>query len=271
MTAAARRPHNRRLADTTRPMPHTSPVPLEARVRGEDGFRNRGAEVTRMEAFLDAAFAFAVTLMVISIDEIPKSREELMAALKSVPAFGASFLLIALFWRGHADWSRRYGINDRASQRHGLLLVFLVLVFIYPLRMVFGAFFDWATGGWLPANLSMGSADDVRFLFVVFAIAFGSMGGVLLMLHVHAWRVRGTLALDALETVLTRLAVVRWSMIPLFALVSLALATWMPVIPGHSWTFALPGCVFFGLHITQVALRLRENRLVAQLAPEVAR
>ncbi len=29
-----------------------------------DGFRNRGGQATRLEAFVDAAFAFSVTLLV---------------------------------------------------------------------------------------------------------------------------------------------------------------------------------------------------------------
>ncbi|MCB1643573.1 MAG: DUF1211 domain-containing protein, partial [Xanthomonadales bacterium] len=46
----------------------------------------RGQQVTRLEAFVDAAFAFALTMLVISIDEIPGNRAELVQALKGVPA-----------------------------------------------------------------------------------------------------------------------------------------------------------------------------------------
>ena len=37
----------------------------------ENDFRLRGLEMTRIEVFVDAAFAFAVTLLVISFDAIP--------------------------------------------------------------------------------------------------------------------------------------------------------------------------------------------------------
>ena len=33
------------------------------------GFRLRGLEMTRLETFIDAAFAFSVTMMVISVDK----------------------------------------------------------------------------------------------------------------------------------------------------------------------------------------------------------
>ncbi|MDQ2701254.1 MAG: TMEM175 family protein [Pseudomonadota bacterium] len=59
---------------------------------------NRGREVTRIETFVDAAFAFAVTLLVISFDAIPDSAQALVQALKGVPAFAASFALLAMLW-----------------------------------------------------------------------------------------------------------------------------------------------------------------------------
>ena len=42
----------------------------------------RGDKVTRLEAFVDAAFAFAVTLLVISGDQTPTSIDMLQQALK---------------------------------------------------------------------------------------------------------------------------------------------------------------------------------------------
>jgi len=232
--------------------------------RDEDGFFHRGAEVTRIEAFVDAAFAFAITLMVISIDQIPDNIGALRQALKAIPSYAASFLLIALFWRGHADWSRRYGLDDRISQRLSLLLVFLVLIFIYPLRMVFDALFSWISGGWLPTTFTLEGVSDLRLMFAVFALAFGSMGLASGLLYLHAWRRREAIGLDALERDLTRHAMLRWAIIPLFSLASLALALWMPVIPGMPWTAALPGCIFFGLHGVQILMPIQQRRILAR-------
>ncbi len=61
----------------------------------QGGFRLRGLEMTRLETFCDAAFAFAVTLLVISGEGIPGSYQELIVALKGIPAFAASFAAIA--------------------------------------------------------------------------------------------------------------------------------------------------------------------------------
>lgn len=241
-------------------MPGTTEFDLD-----EDGFRNRGGEVTRIEAFYDAAYAFAITLMVISIDEIPDSAERLIDALKSVPAFAASFFLIVLFWSAHSTWSRRYGINDRHSQRLGLLTVFLVLVFIYPMRMVFAGFFFWISDGWLPAHIDTNNGPgDMRLIIVAFAVAFGSMGTVTWALYRHAWKLRARLDLDAHETLVTRYSVLRWASVPIVSLVSLALTVVLSRIPSQPWLVALPALVFFLLPLNRAAMNWQMRRELAK-------
>lgn len=232
----------------------------------EDGFRNRGAEVTRIEAFYDAAFAFAITLMVISIDEIPDSAEHLIDALKSIPAFAGCFMMIVLFWSAHSTWSRRYGINDRISQRLSLLTVFLVLVMIYPMRMVFAAFFFWISDGWLPAHIDTDNGPgDFRLIITVFAVAFGSMGLATWALYRHAWKLRATLDLDARETLMTRYSVIRWAVIPIVSAFSLVLAFALSLLPSTPLMVAAPALVFFLLLPNRSWLNWRMKRALASL------
>ena len=65
------------------------------------GFRLRGIAMTRLETFIDAAFAFAITMLVIATQQIPDDIETLLAAFKNVPAFVASIIVLGIFWRGH--------------------------------------------------------------------------------------------------------------------------------------------------------------------------
>ena len=118
----------------------------------QNGFRLRGMEMTRLETFMDAAFAFATTMLVISGGEIPKNYPELILALKDIPSFIASFLIIMLFWAGHRTWSRRYGLEDRNTILISISLIFVLLVYIYPLRLMFSALFNFISGGWFPAR-----------------------------------------------------------------------------------------------------------------------
>lgn len=60
----------------------------------EGGVRQRGEQVTRLETFVDAAFAFAVTLLVVSFDAMPSSFAELYDALRRLPAFLAGFAIL---------------------------------------------------------------------------------------------------------------------------------------------------------------------------------
>src|SRR3989441_11854357 len=75
------------------------------------GFRLRGMEMTRLETFIDAAFAFAISMLVIAANQVPDNIEELLSAFRHVPAFVASIVVLGIFWRGHWKWSRRYGLE----------------------------------------------------------------------------------------------------------------------------------------------------------------
>jgi uncharacterized membrane protein len=61
------------------------------------GFRWRGGEVSRLEGFSDAVFAFAITLLVVSL-EVPKTFEELLGTMRGFLAFAACFAI--LLWIG---------------------------------------------------------------------------------------------------------------------------------------------------------------------------
>jgi len=85
------------------------PADLEALPRLR-GFRLRGMEMTRLETFIDAAFAFAISMLVIAANQVPDDIETFLGAFKIVPAFVASIVVLGIFWRGHWLWSRRYGL-----------------------------------------------------------------------------------------------------------------------------------------------------------------
>jgi len=71
------------------------------------GFRLRGMQMTRLETFIDAAFAFAISMLVIAPQQIPDNIDGLLGAFRNVPAFVTSIIVLGIFWRGHWLWSRR--------------------------------------------------------------------------------------------------------------------------------------------------------------------
>lgn len=235
------------------------------------GFKERGGQVTRVEAFVDAAFAFAVTLTAIAGQEIPKSIDELRFALTGIPAFAMSFVLVMWIWSAHTRWSRAYGLDDDVSRKLSLLLVMLVLVFVYPMRMAFGAMFNSVSGNALPAHFTITSIAELPVLFITFAIAFGSMGATVWALYLRAWRMRDALGLDARERVLTRSAMAVWACVPGVALVSLGLALVIPATRESGHWVGAPGYVFFALSLAGMAAEAWQRRALARLpAPDAA-
>lgn len=232
--------------------------------RMKDGFLHRGRQVTRLEAFVDAAFAFSVTLLVISIDAIPDSAQALVAALKAIPSFAVCFAMIALFWDAHARWSRRYGLDDGASTVLSLLLVFLVLVYVYPLRLNFGVFFAWITDGWLPWPMKVSSGADIGFMFVTYGLAFVTMSLCLLGLYAHAWRSRGEIGLDRDERATTAGEIAIYAYFVAIGLLSVALALVAMQVQRWSLLVGLPGMVYSLLGLTGVVHSLARRRMLAR-------
>jgi hypothetical protein len=103
------------------------------------GFRLRGMQMTRLETFTDAAFAFAVSMLVIAAQQIPDNIASLLAAFRNVPTFVSSIAVLGIFWWGHWLWSRRYGLEDGASIIISWGMIVTILIFIYPLKAIFGA------------------------------------------------------------------------------------------------------------------------------------
>ena len=176
----------------------TPSLPLD-----DAGFRLRGTDMTRIETFTDAAFAFAVTLLVISVDAVPTSVEGLVSVLEDVPAFALSFLQLAIFWYAHWKWSRRYGLEDLTSVLLSLFLVFAVLVYVYPLRFMFSLFVAWLSRGAL-GDATLGSFADLHTVFFVYGVGFCAMSLTIAALYHHALRRADELGLDTVERLETR-------------------------------------------------------------------
>src|SRR5580704_12923260 len=106
----------------------------------EKYFRWRSGEITRLEAFCDVVFGFAVTLLVVST-EVPHTYAELLADMRGFLPFAICFWQLVMIWRTHYRFSRRYGLEDPYTVFLNVVLLFLVLFFVYPLKFVFTLLF----------------------------------------------------------------------------------------------------------------------------------
>jgi len=187
-------------------------------IPGEPDFRWRGGEITRLEGFSDAVFAFAVTLLVVSL-EVPKTFHELMEAMRGFAAFGICFALLADVWFNHYRFFRRYGLQTTRAVFLNCVLLFFVLFYVYPLKFLFA---DVLTGG---GGIQ---AQDARTLFVIYGAGYAAVFLVLALLYLHAWRMRKELALDEVECLKTRHSLIDNLAMVIVGLSSAALALSLP-------------------------------------------
>ncbi|HEX7707826.1 MAG TPA: TMEM175 family protein [Thermoanaerobaculia bacterium] len=237
--------------------------------RDSSGFRLRGLGTTRIETFTDAAFAFALTLLAITLDP-PRRMADLDAALLNVPAFLLSATMLMMFWWGHHEWSRRYGLDDGASLISSCLLVFTVLIYVYPLRFMFSLMVSWIGHlAGLPAGdlAGMSGPEDVNKVFVIYGVGFSLMAASLAQLNLHAWRRREVLQLDEIERHETKGTIGAWLILAAIGVISTAVAL---VIPPHLALAGVPGWVYATLGVIMpiygAMLNRRRRRLIESTA-----
>lgn len=209
-----------------------------------DAMRIRRREPTRLEGFVDASFAFAVTLVVIAVGHVPASVAQMMLALHGLPTFVVCFALISRIWLTHRNWSRHYDLEDGLSLGLSLVLVFIVLIFVYPMRMLFAqAWMAWS-GGWLSDGTVelLQSLDELRTAYTVFGIGFAAIGLVFVLLYTHALHCADHIGLDAGERIFTRMRRMDWCGHVLICLVSIAMARALPM--RSVFEFSAPGFVY---------------------------
>jgi uncharacterized membrane protein len=203
------------------------------------GFRLRGIEMTRLETFIDAAFAFAISMLVIAPQQIPDNIGALLGAFKNVPAFVASIAVLGIFWRGHWLWSRRYGLEDGASIFISWAMLVTILIYIYPLKAIFGSMWFLFSHGRFGQALGLRADAEARTLFAIFAVGFTAIALEIVLLNLRAWQLREPLRLNAREKLITRYEIAGWSLPVVLGIISLLLALILPIeqIAWSGWVY----------------------------------
>jgi hypothetical protein len=176
---------------------------------GEEDFSWRGEEVSRLEGFSDAVFAFAVTLLVVSL-EVPQTFDELLSAMRGFFAFAICFALLFMVWYDHYKFFRRYGLQDVYTVSLNAVLLFIVLFYVYPLKFLFTMLVDQLLGFGDRVRLPDGTVVEAiepaqwPILMVIYGAGFVAVQLVFTLLYLRAYRLRGILGLNAREMSRTR-------------------------------------------------------------------
>lgn len=195
-------------------------------------FRERAREVSRIEAFSDVVFGFALTLIVVSL-EVPQSFDELMAIMRGFPAFAICFAVLVWIWHEHHKFFRRYDLRDEITIALNAVLLFIVLFYTYPLKFIFSIITG--AGG-------RGSHGDAAKLFLIYGGGFIGIFLMLLLMNAWAWKKRDELELNAFERHDTITSMLFYAAYCLIGLGSIALAM---TLRGFGLNFA--GWIYFSI------------------------
>jgi uncharacterized membrane protein len=231
---------------------------LARRQTGEEDFRWRGEDITRLEGFTDSVFAFAVTLLVVSL-EVPTTFDELLTTMRGFFAFAICFYLLLIVWHDHYKYFRRYGLNDTPTLWLNSALLFLMLMYVYPLKFLFTILMSELFGF---ADTETIEASQVPLLMIIYGAGFVAVQLVFVVMYVRAYRLRADLELDALELLATREEIQSFLLNMAIGLLSVAVA-----VLGSASIAALAGYVYFLLIPAQVmngrVMGSRRNKMKA--------
>lgn len=212
----------------------------------EGGFRMRGLKMTRIEVFVDAAFAFAVTMLVISFDAIPTTHAEMMLAIKSIPAFIFSVIQLVWIWYTHNKWSRRYGLDTALTTVLSAALLSVVLIYIYPMRIMAQGFFSWITDNYLIVRFELSSWDDLADMFVFLGIGWVALCLVFVLMYWYAGSLKKELRLNDFESHETKTLGYMWMGAASVGVICIVLAMFLPrpYVTFSGFAFSLLGVWF---------------------------
>jgi uncharacterized membrane protein len=168
------------------------------------GFRWRGGEITRFEGLSDAVFAFAVTLLIVSL-EVPRTFGQLEETMRGFFAFAICFVLLMLVWYRQYVFFRRYALQDGLTLFLNSVLLFVVLFYVYPLKFLFSLL----TSAWLGFPMSVRLPDgavvppilseQIPLLMVIYGAGFAALSLAFALMYWNAYRKRVKLQLNAVE------------------------------------------------------------------------
>ncbi len=175
---------------------------LYKRTSHHHNFELRGQEIQRIETFSDAVFAFAVTLLIVSL-EVPRTFEELLISMRGFLAFGICFCLLMLIWHEQHVYFRRYGLQDMTIIVLNSALMFIVLFYVYPLKFLFTLIFSDNIYGSGKSPFSI-KEEELPKLMMIYSVGYISIYLIFFLLYRHALKKKQLLQLTPIEIFDTR-------------------------------------------------------------------
>lgn len=133
--------------------------------------------LSRIEAFSDGVFAFAATLLVVSVGS-EQSASVLKIDWKDFVGFGVSFFVLVALWSVHYNFFRRTNYMDNWVIALNSVLLFVVLYYIFPLKSLLDT---WLNGIGI-------SPDSFSSLFQLYSLGFLLIFGCVSLMYLRAYK-----------------------------------------------------------------------------------
>jgi len=160
---------------------------------------------SRMVGLSDGVFALAIAILLIA-SNVPTNFDELMAFVNDVPPFGICIIFIYWIWNEQNKVFQSYNLFDSKMNLLNMLLLFFVLVYVYPLKFLMKWLFQYfgsLSHGTLREDYqkltSMIPMEKLPQLMVIYSIGFICIFSCLYLMHRHGLSKQQELKLSPLQ------------------------------------------------------------------------
>jgi len=215
---------------------------------GEKDFTWRGGAISRLETLVDAVFAIAVTLLIVSRD-IPNSFDEFINVMWSFAGFAITFTFLFMIWKAHYLFHRRYGLEDNTTIFLNSILIFLILFYIYPLKflaeVLIGEMFINNLFG-MNIDFGFSGSIDMRKLMLIYSSGVLMIWFIIGALYKHAYNHRKLIELTLVETEITKTHIMIYDILMFYSILSILIA----YFSNTAFTIAMSGFIYCGISPT---------------------
>ena len=214
----------------------------------------RSHEPSRLETFSDAVFALAVTLIIVSL-EVPKTYADLYETMKGTISFAVCFAILFSIWNNQNIFFRCYGLNDSLTVALNAALLFVVLVYVYPLKFLFNLVFfsnQYEVHGTLKEMISDNNVPD---LMLIYGAGYSIYNLLFYLMYANAIKRREEVNLTESELFETRTVGYMFMICVIIGIVDIGLALLLPLkyagLSGYFYTVIGPAYFVWYLYRTK--------------------